>query len=94
MAIVIGQVVYFFAAFMLNLFLYMIGSFYRKKLGEKMFLFGFIISMLALVVALVGTFVGTEEYGVYTIGVSIIVAGSSTLINGSLMYYTMKRVHS
>lgn len=92
--VVISQVVYFFAAFILNLFLYMIGNFYRKKLGERMFLFGFIVAMIALVIALVGTFVGTVEYGVFTIGVSIIVAGSATLINGSLVYYAMKRAHS
>lgn len=89
--LVVSQVVYFVAAFILNLFLIMIGNFYRKKLEEKMFLFGFFISLLALVVALVGTFVGADESSDRVITISLLVAGLATLINGSVIYLAMKR---
>ena len=91
--LLVAQVVYFLSAFFLNLFLFMIGNFYRKKLGENMFLAGFVVSMLALVVALVGTIVGDMEYGRIITGFALVFAGGSTLANGSVIYYAMKRAH-
>ena len=93
LAMLIGQTVYFVSAIALNLFLFMIGNFYRKKLEQKILLWGFFIAMISLVSALIGSFLFNGQSELYIIAFSMIVAGGATIINGGFLYYAMKQSH-
>lgn len=89
----IAILVYFLGALLLNLFMYMVACFHRRKLESRIPTWGFIVSMGALAAGIGGLFITVLTLRRYTIELSALISGLATLINGIVLYLSMKKKH-
>lgn len=90
----VSAVLYLAGAFILMLFMYLIARFYRVKLDPETPVFGFLIAMLSLIMAITGTVIGDNSRAERIfVDIALFIAGSFGTWNSISLYVRMKRVH-
>jgi len=94
----VTAILYLAGAFVLMLFMYLIARFYRIKLDPGTPVFGFLVAMIALIMAITGIIIGDHTSGRPNISrifvdSTLFISGIAGAWNSITLYIRMKRVH-
>ena len=78
---------YFAAVFMLNMFVYMIAEYYKKKVDKRLNPIGFVISMCAISVAMGAMFIEDETIFTRVMTATLMTAGIASFLSGTELYF-------
>ncbi len=84
---------YFAGALILALVMYMIAKFYQKKLSSKAMSKGFLVAIVALIVAITGETLNQFPVGGIITSIASAIAGIAILINVTTLYQSMRQEH-